>query len=229
MATAQTIIDRAMRLIGALESGESPSSDETADVLVALNQMIDSWRNDRLVAYQVNDYTLTLVSGTSEYTIGSGGDINQTRPVKIDSAFITENSIDYPVMIVSKGSYDAIPDKTTQSNIVDLLYYEPAYPTGNIKLYPTPNTANVLTVSVWEPISTLATAATSVSLPPGYERALTYNLAVDIAPEFQQQVPQAVVEIAVNSLAALKRVNIVPITAQVEFAMGRSYDIMADS
>lgn len=226
--TAQTIIDRAMRLIGALESGESPTADETADALIALNQMIDSWRNDRLIAYKLTNHTLTLVNGDNTYTIGSGGDINTTRPVKIDSAFVTEGGIDYPVEIIGKSAFDAISDKTTQSNLPSRLYYDPAYPTANIKLYPTPSTANVLTVSVWEPIGTFATAATSISLPPGYERALTYNLACEIAPEFQQPVPPKVEQNAIDSLAAIKRINVTPIIAQVEFAMGRRSDIESD-
>lgn len=228
MATAQTIINRAMRLIGALESGESPTADETADVLVALNQMIDSWRNDRLTVYQLVDYTHTLVAATSSYTIGSGATINQERPVKIEDARIRDAGTDTMIEIIDKQSFNRFSDTTSTSNYPLYLYYEPSYPSGTIRLWPIPNAANTLVLTVWQPITTLATAATSISLPPGYERALTYNLAVDIAPEFQQQVPPAVAEIAINSLAALKRVNIVPITAQVEFAMGRSYDIMAD-
>lgn len=230
MATAGDIINRAMRLVGALESGETPTANESADVLTALNQMIDSWRTERLVAYQVVDYTLTLTPGDAEYTIiASTGDIAQERPIRVESADITEGGIDYSVDIISKAAWDGITDKTTTSNLPNKLYYEPAYPAGKIHLHPVPSAANVLSIGVWQPIGTFATTATAVSLPPGYERALTYNLAVEIAPEFQQAVSDVVAGIALNSKAAIKRANIVPIVAPMEMAAGRRYDIYSES
>jgi hypothetical protein len=43
MATALDIITRALRKIKVLASGESPSSEESADCLDALNDMLSAW------------------------------------------------------------------------------------------------------------------------------------------------------------------------------------------
>ena len=228
MATAQTIINRAMRLIGALESGESPSADETTDVLAALNAMLDSWRNDSLVVYQIADLTHTLAPGEGAYTIGASGDINQTRPNKIESARVTLNSLDYPVTVIGKSSYDALHDKTTQGT-PDALYYDPAYPLGTILLNPVPDAAYTLTIGVLSPLGSLATAGASVALPAGYERALAYNLAIEIAPEFQLSASAEVAKIAAESLASIKRTNSAarPIVARLDYFDGREYNIEA--
>lgn len=228
MATAQTVINRALRLIGALDPEESPTTNETANALEALNGLIDSWRNDRLIVWSIATVTKTLTAGDGTYTIGSGADINTTRPVRIEGAYVTESSIDYPIQVIDEAAYRNIADKATQSDFPEYLYYDPAVANGTIYLWPVPSAANVLTLSVWAPISTLATAGTTVTLPPGYERALASNLAIDIAPEFQKVASQEVAKMARESLAAIKKANVRPIYAKMEMATGRRYDIMSD-
>jgi hypothetical protein len=46
MATARSIITRAMRKLKILAGGEDPTSDEADDCLDALNQMLSEWRID---------------------------------------------------------------------------------------------------------------------------------------------------------------------------------------
>lgn len=87
----------------------------------------------------------------------------------------------------------------------------------------------MLTLQVWTPVQSFATAGTSVSLPPGYERALTTNLAIELAPEFGKSISQEVAKAASESKAAIKRMNIRPIYLQNEMAMSRRYSIEADA
>ena len=87
MATAQDIINRSLRLIGVLGSGESPTGAEGVDALASLNAMLEVWRNDRLMVYSIDRVEFTsLVASTQTYTIGSGATINVERPLKIERA-----------------------------------------------------------------------------------------------------------------------------------------------
>ena len=45
MATAIDIITRSLRLINAIEAGETPSSEDAVDGLAALNEMVNGWEN----------------------------------------------------------------------------------------------------------------------------------------------------------------------------------------
>ena len=52
---------------------------------------------------------------------------------------------------------------------------------------------------------------------------------IDIAPEFDKEPSQAVVKVARDSLAAIKRANIRPLYAKLEMAINHRYSILSDS
>ncbi len=51
MTTANEQINGALRLLGVLAEGETPSAETSQDALAALNQMIDSWNTERLSVF----------------------------------------------------------------------------------------------------------------------------------------------------------------------------------
>lgn len=209
MATARDIIKRSLRLLGVYSPGESLSDDSASDGLLVLNSMLDSWNSQSLLIYNIAKVTHTLVSGTGSYTIGSGGDIDTTRPQRVENAYITDsNSQDYHVDILfSDEQYSKIGDKTTQSSYPCYLYYRAAFPLGTILLWPVPDTANTLTLSVWNQISAIANLSTDVALPPGYQRAIEYNLALELADEYGSQPSGVVTRKAMESLSNIKTIN----------------------
>ncbi len=208
MATALGIIKRSMRLIGALGSGETPTAEEESDGLDALNGLLDSWWNDSLAVYQIAKGTYTWASGQATRTIGSGGDFDTTRPVRIDSAEQTLNSIDYHIDLISNRQYQGIPDKTTQSTIARYLYSDSGNPLTTLYIWPVPSANMTLNLYTWTQIESFATGGETVVLPPGYRRALEYNLAVDIAPEYQRDGPPLVFGTAANAMRVIRRNNV---------------------
>src|SRR5438477_10734207 len=86
--TGLDLLMRAMRTLGKLESGEVPSSDEAADGLVSLNDLLDSWNAERLMVFTITIAEFPLVPGQQVYTYGTGGNFNAARPARIDRASI---------------------------------------------------------------------------------------------------------------------------------------------
>lgn len=207
MAIAQDIIDRASRLLGQIASGASASSDESADGLEALNAMIESWRNERLMCYARQDETLTLANSDGSYTIGPSGDLNTTRPMDIEEAYIVASNISYPVKKITEEEYAAIPDKTTEADWPEVYLYRPTMATGTLLIWPEPNATRTMKLVTRIAVTGFALVSTSVSLPPGWEEALAFNLAVAWAPEFEREPSQAIVKIARESKANIKRTN----------------------
>ena len=207
MATAQTIIDRSLRLLGQIGAGESPTASETADVLIALNALLGTLRNDRLTCYAKQTESLSLVSTQSSYTIGASGDLNTTRPVSIDEAYIVSGNISYSVEMLNEEQYAAIPDKASTAEWPDKALYRPSMATGTLLVHPVPSASGTMKLVTPVVLAEFASAVTSVSLPPGWEDMLAFNLAVAIAPEFEVEPSASVKGRAIDSLAAIKRTN----------------------
>jgi hypothetical protein len=207
MSTAQTLIVDAMRLLGIVESGVTPSTDELNDGLTALNAMLDSFSNERLETYQIVQNSVALVAGTASYAIGAAQTIAVARPTNINSAFVrqTASNIDYALEIITREAYDRIVYKPVQS-IPSQLFYDPGYPFGTIWLWPKPSAGLTLYFDTWQLFPTYV-LSTTIALPQGYERMIKYNLACEIAPMFEIQPSQAIMLIAATSKANIKRMN----------------------
>ena len=181
MATAQNIVTRSMKALGALGSNETPSATEANDGLEAFNAMLDSWNGEGLTSYQVREQSHVLVVGTSQYTIGSGGTINTTRPIDIVQAYIQDSSnLRYLINIVPRDKWNQIGQLTITSQIPNTLFYDPQFPLGIINLFPQPLQAWTLYFDSMLQQATYSSLAQTISMPPGYERAYVLNLALEM-------------------------------------------------
>jgi len=215
--TAQKIVNKALRMIGHLRPDEISTATESAYALDSLNTMISSWQTEKLVVYAFVDTAFTLSASDGSYTVGPAGNFALTpRPTKIEKCFVRASNIDYPVELVDFAKWMSIPDKTSESDIPIYAYYEPTLTTGTLLLWPIPNAAHSLHIITWTTMGEFSALSTAISLPPGYERALTYNLAIEIASDYGKEPSDSVAEIARESKATIKRMNTRPILAQTE-------------
>jgi hypothetical protein len=64
------IISRALKDIGALEAGETPTPEAAQDALEMLNDLIDQWSNENMMVYNVTEIVFPVIPGQIQYTIG---------------------------------------------------------------------------------------------------------------------------------------------------------------
>lgn len=81
-----------------------------------------------------------------------------------------------------------------------------AYPNANLYLWPVPDVAYTLRLTSQKPFSRFVNLTDAVSFPPGYSRAIRYNLALELA-QYSAALPPAVADIARESLMLLKIAN----------------------
>lgn len=93
MAQVLDIIKASLRTIGALEAGETPDADTASDALLLLNQMLDSWSNERMMLFYATTIIFPLVGGTSTYSLGPGGTINAGFTGSISGYTLTVTSV----------------------------------------------------------------------------------------------------------------------------------------
>lgn len=204
MATVRDLITASLRLIQEVGAGEVATSESAIDGLSALNRMIDSWSIDKDVIYTESAEVFTV--SNPSHTIGSGADFNTVRPINIEQMFITDGGQTYPLWSNDLSQYALIGDKETTGRPTD-FYYDGNFPIGTIKFYPVPDRSYQLNIYSKKALSQFTAITDNVVLPNGYERALIYNLAVEIAPEYGKEAPQSVQLTAAKSLRAIESAN----------------------
>jgi len=208
--TANDQINGALRLIGMLAEGETPSAATSQDALLALNQMIDSWSTERLSIFSTQDQVFLWQPNQIHRTLGPSGDFVGNRPILLDdSTYFKDpsNGISFGIKIINQQQYDGIAVKTVTSTYPQVMWINMDYPNIDMYVYPVPTK-----VLEWHFISVTeldqpASLSTVIAFPPGYLRAFRYNLACEIAAEFGVEAPPSVARIAMASKRTLKRIN----------------------
>lgn len=208
MPSARTLISGSLRLLGVLAAGETLRGDDATDALSALNDMVDAWRTERLTLYAQTRSTKVLTANDGQYTIGSGGDINVNRPLWIDEFRLKIGDEEYDLRPYTRDEYQAISNKSLTSELPEGAFYNPEFPLAKIELWPIPTQANTLVVyHPAEALISVASLDTNISQPPGWNKALRYNLALELAPEYGVLPSPLVIEGARDSKAGIKRAN----------------------
>lgn len=216
MATALDLIVRAYKALTVVgtSSATAPTTEQRNDGLTALNALLDSWSNDNLASYQVRENSFSLVVGTSSYTVGSGGTVNTARPLQIIQAYLQDSGgNNYPLRIRTRDQWNLIGNRSSiiTSQIPTDCFYDPAFPLGIFAVWPYPTATYTVFFDSYLAVATLSTLTDSLSMPLGYERAMVYNLAVEISAMSGIALPTSGVNIeklASDSLAAIKRTNV---------------------
>jgi hypothetical protein len=128
--TASDQINRALRLLGVLAEGETPSAETSQDALIALNQMIDSWSTERLSVYYTQDQVFNWPSGEIKRTLGPTGDFVGNRPVMLDDAtyYRSPGGVSYGVNFINQDQYNSIAVKTATSTLPQVIFVNETHP-----------------------------------------------------------------------------------------------------
>jgi hypothetical protein len=208
--TAADQINGALRLIGMLAEGETPSAATAQDALAALNQMIDSWNTERLSVFSTQDQVFTWTPNQIHRTLGPTGNFVGNRPILMDdSTYFKDptNGISFGIKLINQQQYDGIAVKTVTSTYPQVMWINMDYPNIDMYVYPVPTKAlEWHFISVTE-LDQPASLSTTLAFPPGYLRCFKYNLACEIANEFGVEPPPNVARIAMTSKRNLKRIN----------------------
>ncbi len=209
-STAANQINGALRLLGVLAEGETPSAETAQDALFALNQMIDSWNTERLAVFSTQDEVFLWPAGELSRTLGPSGDFQGNRPVLVDDSTYfrdPQTNVSYGVKLINQQQYNGIAVKTVTSTYPQVMFVNMSYPDIEMYVYPKPlRQLEWHFVSVSE-LTNPATLGTTLAFPPGYLRAFRYNLACELAPEFGVEPSAQVQRIAMYSKRNLKRIN----------------------
>lgn len=212
--TLRTLFKGSLRLINAIQAGENPTADDMDVMTEAINALQQSWSNNRLMIYTINQYTFTL-NGSTSYTLGTGADWNVDRPMAIENMIARlspgdPGQLDIAMQSLTDAQYASIAVKNTTSTFPFAFYDDGNYPIRTVTLFPIGAAGTEIVLWLRQPLLNFTGLDDPVTLPPGYERALRFNLAVEVAAEFGKSIPADVSRIAIESKREIERLNAVP-------------------
>lgn len=169
----------------------TPSTAQFQDAIEELNRLVGSLNCDRLNIYSIANYQFPL-SGKKINTMGTDptgatlADFPGPWPIAINAANVIYSTpqIRRPLAIVTDLQWSKIRVQDLPNTIPYILYNDRAYPLANIYLYPQPVPGYILELDIWQLVPTFVNLTDVVLLPPGYEDALTLNLAVRLVTHF---------------------------------------------
>lgn len=211
--TARDLIAGALSLLRVYAPGEQILDADAAQGFSVLNQMLDSWSNEALTTFAYKQYDFTLIGGQFRYSIGPGGDINQARPIRVlagpGQAFLTDfNGNRYLVNVVPEDTWNQLWNwGATGNNVSNLpvtLYYDAQNPLGFINVNPVPTIGYTMSFMAYLAMVEFASLSALFAFPPGYERAIQTNLALELEAYF----PTAVITPTLMKNAAMSKANV---------------------
>jgi hypothetical protein len=182
--TASAIIKGALRLVGAISQGESPTAAQESEAMEALNMMTKGLAVKGLPLWRISNTQFNTVAGTATYNIGTGQTVNADKPLKMYQAFYSQGNVDVPLRIITRDEYERLGNKTSQGNPAQ-MYYEPLRDYGVIHLFPVPYaTTPAITVIGQHHIEDFTLTTNTPDFPQEWFEALKYSLAARLAGEY---------------------------------------------
>ena len=197
----------ALRDLGVLpKAAMGASPDLLNDILLAANQMLDAWLLNKLYVPWQQLTQFTTIGGSQFYCIGPNetatrfingqtfNPVQATRPIKIEYCDVILNTFSPPVrqpveILEDDKDWERIRVQQIPTAIPLKLYYDKsANPDGHggafalMYFWPGPQSSYQIELLQWEPLQQFPALLTAITVPPGYQRLIQKQLAVEIAP-----------------------------------------------
>lgn len=237
--TFATILTMALKAAGVAGGGVTPQPQQSADALQLLNWMLDDWSGRRWMVYHLLDLSHTC-DGSLFYTIGPGGQIDTPRVDKLEYAFSRQtvnnvpNQVDYPLYIIeSREEYARITLKQLAAGPAYGVFLDSDYPIGKLYAWPLMSSQFELHVGVKAQLTEVTNPQATVNLPGPYQRALYFNLAVDLRAHYRLPESPQLNKRATATLSTIRAANFQIAPLRMPRALlpmsGGGYNILSDS
>lgn len=174
------LIEAALRKLGALSDGQTPSTTQYTNGAQALNSVINMLVTDGMPLWKRTTQTLTPVLSTKDYTI--------TDAVKVAQVVLKDTTSGVQYDLVEKSEYDFNRLPTLTTGLPVHYMFQPAIQGGTISIWPLPDATTVssktiLVIKQKEFFSFTASTET-LDFPPYWTQAIIYYTAIALAPEY---------------------------------------------
>lgn len=232
-------VSRALGEIGVLGAGQTADGPLAQLALQHLQRMFDRWNAQRLMIPALLRTTKALTSGTRDYTIGSGGDIDIVRPESISKATIIlddtqTDDTEQPIVVYTDLQWAGIAQKTLDAASIEGIYYDHEFSSterATIFTYPTIDHDDATLVLYTPKARTGYSVLTDdLEFPAAWDDAIHYELARRLCRPLGRPLTADLEADAVDALRVVGAVNVRLEDLETNTGLERrgGYDITVD-
>lgn len=180
--TRDQIINAALRKLVVLSEGVSANATQLSTGAEALNLLVMQLQPLGLTLWSRKTTTVTMVAGTSSYTLSS------PKPLRILQAYRndTANQTNVDVQVLADYDFNLLPPSST--GVPVSVTYQPKVGQGILKVWPTPSSAMPAGTTIYvvnqSEIEVFTAGTETPDFPQEWYLTLVYQLAVMLAPEY---------------------------------------------
>lgn len=179
------IVAKAFNILGAGSEGEAITARMYQDGTLSLNLLLKTW-GAQAHLWTLTEGSVTLVASQADYALATLFSVKPMRVLSVRRR-TTANSIDTPLMELSRQEYYDQPNKTIAS-VPTSFYYDPQRATGTLSIWPTASTSTAadqtLKVTYLRRMEDMDSSSDEADLPQEWLQALVWNLALDLLTEY---------------------------------------------
>lgn len=209
-----TLLTRSLVEINAVDSGGTPQAELLSLALETENAILDQWNADRGMVYADQFLPFTIIPNQNPTTIGPAANWAMTeRPVSVEGiqVLLTGSPVPYVYLTPRDARWwQQLPAPTVTAPFPTDFFFNPTWTAGvgAIYLWPVPTTAYAVQLWCRTQLASL-TAASTVSLPPAYNRGLMLSVARALAPVLRKPWTSAQEADWAQSMRTIENVNTV--------------------
>lgn len=212
--TVKSMCQQALRKIRVLANGEDIEAVDTAEVADEMRRMLDTWRLESLMILSNTIESFDLDSSKNTYTIydDPAADFQTPRPVAVLAATLRDGSgRGWPLAPMTDIEWSESSSRTITAQ-PSRFYFNAAFPIAQIRLDCMPDTGQWPTIELvtqgpFEVSTVEADWTDEITLAPGYEDAIIYNVGALVAESFGVPIPKSVLAMAHGTKRLIKRAN----------------------
>jgi hypothetical protein len=190
--TRDDIITSAMRKIGEIADGQTPTTNDYTIAAAALNTVISYLRTKGMQLWARKEYTFNPTASVSLYQIGIGKTFNTPYPLHVYDMYRTDSGASNSIRVeFEEASEFSLLPLSSGGNPIKFTY-QPFVNYGEIKLWPTPDSnaaTSTLKLVYQRPFEYFTSSTDTIDLPEEWYLPLILQLSVLLCLEFSVALP----------------------------------------
>lgn len=179
-----SIIQDAYFDAGLIGVGQTVNGEQIVMGMRKLTDLINLWQTQGLKLWLNVDTSITLVAGTATYTLGPGGTVDMTKPLRVVEAYYADaNGVRRPLTPLAWADYVRL-STVNQSGSVNSYFVNKQATLLSVLFWPAPDTTAALGVGhlvLQTQVTNFINLTETMNFPLEWRIALRWGLADELA------------------------------------------------